>query len=318
MKIEENKNNIVKKHQDLVHTARYSLGELGIKVVSLLISMVKKDDKDFQEYNIRLADFKELIGSNSKKTYEYVDVMTDELMKKPFKIGDTKFNWVYLARYHINDSYVTLKIAPELKPYLLGLQKNFVQYNIKNILFLKSGYVIRLYELLKDKWEQAKRYNPSIKSFKTDLEIKYLRSSFDIPDSYQYSSHIKNRIINMAKKQFKEKTDIQFDYVEQKIGRKVDRLIITIKENNQGSNHHLDTLQSFIKYMRSNFINQDILESKDKNSGKIYMLSVSPKGLLYDKYGSDFKASRSKEMWDKLYSLAKDNKLFCLNQGKLL
>ncbi|MDQ7084647.1 MAG: replication initiation protein [Sulfurovum sp.] len=79
--IEENKNNLVVKHQELVHVARYRLSELGIKVVSVLISMIKVSDIDFQEYAIKLNDFKELIGSTSHKTYEYVDAMTDELMK---------------------------------------------------------------------------------------------------------------------------------------------------------------------------------------------------------------------------------------------
>jgi len=133
LEITDNKNNIIKKHQDLVRNARYSLSELGIKVVSVLISMLKVNDKDFKEYNIKTTDFKELIGSTSKKTYEYIDVMTDELMKKPFKIGDEKFNWIYYAKYHKNDSYVTLKVAPDLKPYLLELNKNFLQYDIKNI-----------------------------------------------------------------------------------------------------------------------------------------------------------------------------------------
>ena len=55
--IQDNKNNIVKKHNELVNKARYSLSEKGIKIVSALIAMIKKDDKDFQEYNIKIIEF---------------------------------------------------------------------------------------------------------------------------------------------------------------------------------------------------------------------------------------------------------------------
>jgi plasmid replication initiation protein len=310
--IEENKNNIVVKHQDLIWEARYRLSELGIKVVAILISMIKVNDEDFKEYHLKINDFKELIGSSSKKTYEYVDIMTDELMRKPFKVGDEKFNWVYYAKYHEGDNYVTLKIAPELKPYLLKIQGKFLEYNITNILPLKSSYVIRLYELFKSKWSEYQHYHKNAKSYTFELKISWLKEHFKIPASYQYSSHIKERIIDKAKRQFKEKTDIQFEYKEQKIGRKVDRLIVTIKDNSKGSNDFLADLKSFIAYMRKNCVNKDILQAADKDTQKVMMISVSSDGYLYDKYSTkEIPKERAKEIWEKLHELAKENNLSC-------
>jgi plasmid replication initiation protein len=315
--VEENKNNIVVKHQALVHNARYKLSELGIKVVAILISMVKIDDEDFKPYLIKVNDFKELIGSTSKKTYEYVDIMTDELMKKPFKIGDEKFNWVYYAKYSTGDNVVALKIAPELKPYLLALKNNFLKYNITNILSLKSGFIIRLYELCKDHYNEGTRYKESTESVTFDIKIDRLRELFEIPNSYQYSSHIKTRILDKAVKQFKDKTDIQIEYKEQKIGRKVDRLIITVRENSKGSNDYMKSKQAFIRYMRANFINADVLVANDTKTNKQVMISVAPDGKLYDKRGSEFDAKRSNEIWETLFKMSQENKLLCLKQGTL-
>lgn len=315
--IEENKNNLVNKHQELVRNARYSLSNLGIKIVSVLISMVKVSDEDFKEYLIKVSDFKELIGSTSKNTYEYVDVMTDELMKKPFKIGDEKFNWVYYAKYKEGESAVILKIAPELKPYLLALKNNFLQYNIANILALKSAYVIRLYELCKDHFAEGTRYKKDLKSVVFDMKIDRLRELFEIPESYQYSSHIKKHILNKAVEQFKEKTDIQISYAEQKIGRKVDRIIITVRSNDKGSNDFLAERKVFISYMRKNYVNADVLEAKDKNTGRVIKVSVAPDGKLYDKRGGEFDKERSNEMWDTLFEMAKNDTLYCLKQGSL-
>ncbi|MEA1871077.1 MAG: replication initiation protein [Candidatus Bipolaricaulota bacterium] len=315
--IEDNKNNVVIKHQELIRTARYRLSELGIKVVSVLVSMIKVSDADFQEYIIKVNDFKELIGSTSKKTYEYVDVMTDELMKKPFKVGDEKFNWVYYAKYKEGDNAVVLKIAPELKPYLLNLKQNFLEYNIINILPLKSGYVIRLYELCKDHYSEGTRYKKSNQSVTFDIKIERLRELFEIPKSYQYSSHIKKLILEKAAIQFKEKTDIQITYQEQKIGRKVDRVIITVRENNKGSNDYFKNRHAFIEHMRANFVNQDIYQGKDKHTGRFMKISIAPDGKLYDKTGHEFEASRSDEMWSSLFKLAQNDQLLCLKQGTL-
>jgi len=307
VKIEENKNNIVVKHKDLVWEARYKLSELGIKVVAVLISMINIDDDDFKEYKLKINEFKELISSNSNKVYEYVDVLTDELMSKPFKIGNEKFNWIRYARYKKNDNYVIVKISPELKPYLLALQRDFIKYNIVNILPLKSSYIIRLYELFKSKFSEYKHYNKNAKSYTFELKIDWLREHFEIPNSYRYND-IK-RIIEKAKKQFKEKTDIQFDYEEQKIGKKVDSLIITIKENNKGSNDYLANRRAFIAYVREKYkpdpTNNIFPTILDGDLGKI---KVDLKGNIYllknDGNIENYSKERADKLWSWLYEMA--------------
>ena len=304
IKIEDNKNNMVVKHWDLAWEARYRLSSLGLKVVSVLISMINVNDEDFKPYTLKINDFKELIHSNSKKVYEYVNIMTDELMKKPFKIGDEKFNWVYYAKYQEGDNYVTLKIAPELKPYLLALQGKFIEYNIINILPLKSNYVIRFYELLKSKWKEYKHYKKDAKSYTFEIRISWLREHFEIPTSYQYSSHIKKLIIEKAKKQFKQRTDIKFDYKEDKIGRRVDRIIVTVRDNNKGSNDYLKDLKSFISFYRANKINKTLYQDEK------LCLSVSEQGRLYDKNTlAEYDKDDAMTVWKKLYERAKKGEL---------
>jgi len=252
--IEDNKNNLVVKHKDLVWEARYRLSELGIKIVSVLISMIRVNDPEFYQYALKVDDFKELIGSNSKETYKYTHKLIKELLSKTLKIGDKQFAWISFGEYIEGNDIVIFEISRHLKPYLLALQGDFLEYNIVNILPLKSTYVIRLYELFKSKWKEYKYYHPNAKSYQFDIKIDWLREHFEIPASYQYSSHIKERIIDKAQKQFKEKTDIQFDYKEQKIGRKVDRLIITVKDNNKGSADNFATLQKFISWARKEYM----------------------------------------------------------------
>jgi len=300
----------VKKHQELVHIARYRLSELGIKVISVLISMIKVSDTDFQEYLLRVNDFKELIGSTSNKTYEYVDAMTDELFKKPFKIDDEKFNWIYYARYHKGDNYVTLKIAPELKPYLLALSSNFLKYNIANILPLRSSYVIRLYELCKDHFMEETRYKNK-NSVVFDMKIDRLRELFEIPVSYLYAD-IRRHILDKSVKQFKEKTDIQISYTKIKLGRKVDTIHITVKENNKGSNDYLSSKRAFVAWVREKYapnvereIYPIIFETRQGKirvdaNGKIYLSDNSKNGNA-----TEYDHDQANKLWAWLYTEVK-------------
>lgn len=306
--------NLVVKHQDLVHSARYRLSELGIKTISMLIGMIKVSDEDFKEYHIKLSDLKELIGSTSKQTYKYVDIMTDDLMKRPFKIGDEKFNWVYYARYHEGEAYVTLKIAPELKPYLLALSSRFLEYDIANILKLRSGYVIRLYELCIDHWNEGTRYKKERKSVKFELNIDRLRSLFEIPNSYMYKD-IRVNIIDKAVEQFKLKTDIQIAYEEQKIGRRVDRLIIEVRANDKGSADPTSSRKKFIERIRATYKPHDgkyptIATTKQgylkiDASGRLYL--VPAPGTLPGTV--DYTPDQADKLWTWLHDMVKSGEI---------
>lgn len=307
--ISENKNNIVVKHQELVRNARYRLGDTAIKTLSLLISMIKASDTEFMRYTIKLSEFKELTGASGNEVFKYVNKMTNELMSNPFWVGNVKLNWVSMAQYRDGDGAVVFEIHRFLKPYLLELQKNFLQYNIANILLLKSSFMIRLYELCKDHLNEAGRYKESNNSVTFDIKIDRLRELFEIPKSYQYSSHIKSRILDKAVWHFKTKTDIWISYKEQKIGRKVDRIIITVKHNDKGSSDFLRSRSAFIAHIRKNYVNTDIYKGSNKNTGKEMIISVAPDGRLYDRRGTKLDKERSSEIWDALYKLAKDERL---------
>ena len=309
VKVEDNKNNVVVKHKDLVWEARYRLSELGIKVMAVLISMIRVNDDDFKKYKLKINNFKELIGTDSKNTYDYTHRLIKELLSKTLKIGDEQFAWISYGKYVEGSDVIEIEINRHLKPYLLFLQGSFLKYNIVNILPLKSSYVIRLYELFKSKFSEFKHYNKSAKSFTFELKIDWLREHFQLPASYQYSSGIKLRIIEKAQKQFKEKTDIQFDYEEQKIGRKVDRLIITVKENNKGSNDYLANRRAFIAYVRKHYqpdpTNNVFPTILDGDLGKI---KVDLKGNIYllknDGNIEEYSKERADALWSWLYEMA--------------
>jgi len=250
--IEENKNNIVKKANELIK-AKGELSQTAQKMLAMLISMIRADDTEFQSYALKISDYKKEIESTSNKSKnDYID-NARELMSNPFIIDKQMFNWCSKVDWGSLDGYIIFQIHQDLKPYLLQLKGNFTEYNITNIMKLRGKYSPRLYEYFKMVWNEYKAYNKDKKSYTFELKIDWLKGFLKITKGYRYDN-IKKQIIEKAKKDFKEFTDIQFTYKEQKIGRKVDRLIITIKDNNKGSADHFSTLQKFVSWARKEYM----------------------------------------------------------------
>ncbi len=280
--IEENRNNIVKKHNELIK-AKGELDGTAQKMLAMLISMIRVDDTEFQKYALKIDDYKKEVDTQSKDKEFYVNKAL-ELMRNPFYImenGKRKFfNWCSVVEPDEIEGYIIFQIHQDLKPYLLKLQDNFTKYYLINIMKLKGKYSPRLYELFKSKWNEYKHYHKSAKSYTFELKIDWLKEFLSISKGYKYND-IRRRIIDKAKEDFKEYTDIQFTYKEQKIGRKVDRLIITVKDNNQGSNDFMRDLNSFIKFIRNKYkATGSSFFAVQKDDTKIFY-KIDDKELLY-------------------------------------
>ena len=303
--------NTVRKADKLIR-ARYSLSAIAIKVITSVIAMINKDDSDFKLYVIKVQDFKELTDTKGKlggSAYQQLIDACNELMNKKIEfidsvdVGFMLTRWIASAEYFAGTGEIEIEISQKLRPLLLQLKEgNYLNYELKNILPLKSGYVIRLYELLKHEYNKVARYKGHTTAT-YEIDIDEFRNDFKIPDSYRYDN-IKTQIFNKAVKELKEHTDIDISYEpSRKRGKKVLAVEFTIRENTH-IEPNLKTLNSFIDYMRKYKINQDIYK------GQGMILSISEKGRIYDKKTTrEYNKNQSQEVWEKWYKLAKDNKL---------
>ena len=221
------------KKADVIVRARYKLNPLSLKFITTLIAGLKRSDDINEEYVLKVKDFKELTGQKTKRIYELIDEALNDLLKNPLTIplGDEKnsilkANWVSGAVY--NEGEVRFMIYPKLRPFLLEVKEKFLKYKLENILPLKSSYVIRLYEILKDWFELNNRYGNKTEKI---ISVDEFREMLEIPRSYQYSSHIKKLILKKAQSEFETYTDIVFDFEEIKSGRKITHLKFLIKPN---------------------------------------------------------------------------------------
>lgn len=210
---------VVTQHNNLVE-ANYSnnLTARALKVARLLISTLNPNNAELGSIDIDITTLKRFLGYKEGVTWGrfHTDLkdIAKRLNKEPIEIGISKgetFVAFFIASYTISlpKGKISFDISPKLKPYLLELKAGYTSYLLANIPKLKSGYSIRLYELLHQYRKIGKRY----------FEITALQKK--VGSSYKLYGDFKRKVILQAQKDLKKHTDLAFVFDERKEGRKV-------------------------------------------------------------------------------------------------
>ena len=201
------------------------------KVILILASMVQPTDDEFKTYKFRIADFMKLLGIEDKSKYTEIPKLTKGLMKKVLEIQEgnslLQVAWLNSARYEKGSGEVILRFSPDLKPYMLQLKDKFTQYQLGNVLNMRSKYSPRIYEFLKANEFKKQSY--------IEIEITDLRKLLRVEDIYPLYADFKRKIIIQAQKELKKVSDISFEFEELKTGRKVTGLRFYIKSSSRKS-----------------------------------------------------------------------------------
>lgn len=172
----------------------------------------------------------EAITGLSEESHKSVKLAVHQLMQKIITVEDPlkPRNWQkfqMLGPSKMENGILKLTIHKEMEPFLFDLADYYTAYHLENIRPLGSSYSIRIYELLKMHEKQ--------KNKQCEYTIEELRSMMGITTEYGRYNDFKRYVLEQAKKDLKEKTDVKFTYKEEKLGRSVNKIIFTIKENSE-------------------------------------------------------------------------------------
>lgn len=117
------------------------------------------------------------------------------------------------------DGVLSITMYSKAVPYFIELKKGFTTYQLKAALNLTSTYSQRLYELL-SKYKDTGIWN--------NVEIEYLKQLLSIEGKYNEVSMFRERVLNPAQKELKNKTDLAFSYELHKTGRRYTHLTFKI------------------------------------------------------------------------------------------
>jgi plasmid replication initiation protein len=115
-----------------------------------------------------------------------------------------------------------MKINESARPYFFDLKKNFTLLELKSVLGCSSKHAKRLYSLA-CQWRGAGGHTYNLGEFKEMLGLKDPKGKE--PEQYKQIGQLKEKVLDIAKKQINEHTDIVFDYELLKIrGRSFDTI----------------------------------------------------------------------------------------------
>ena len=261
---------VVKKSEQLVY-GKYKLSATAQKLVTTVVSLVQKEDEYNKEYCILAKDFIELSGTKTNDR-DALKNACEEILSKPLKISTERgwlmANWCNDIEYVHEKGIITYKVSEKLKPYIIDLKNNYLKYDLKNILPLKSEYSIRVYEWLKDIYNSKERYN---KKMIEEFEIDFLRERLIVPDSYN-TNNVFTRVIDKAKEDLEKHTDIRFTYqaLKKGSGNTFTHIEFTISKNFDVL-EEMEKIEQLPHYLQSylNFVNK--LRTIYKETSKYFM-----------------------------------------------
>lgn len=238
--------------------AKYKLSTTEIKFILLSLTQIKKEDTEFQEYEIKVSELEARLQAEQNETR--LKQFAKKMMSKPLEVptGDGWIiaNWFADVEYIRGQAKFKVSFSKKLKPYLLDLQERFVHYNLRYILPLTSSYSVRIYQMLKE-YEKLK-----IRYIKVDEMMELLQ----VPKSLKVYANFKNKVLKIAEQELLEHTDIFFTLEEEKEGKRVDRLVFRIfpntkKEEKLNTLFDAETDNKFSKYYGKNVkVNDKIYE----------------------------------------------------------
>lgn len=231
----EAKGELIVQHNYLIE-ARYRLSLQEKRVILWLLTQIKPNDEDFKLHKLEIAEFSKMTNVTVDNRYSELRNITKRLIQRAIEIYDPQahefiqVSWLSAARYQIRKGCVLLEFSPQLKPYLLQLKRQFTKLSIGDIMGLSSIYSIRFYELLKQ-YEHIKQ---------REITIVTLRKHCGIAETeYRRYNDFKKDVVERAKKEINEKTDIVIDYRELKESRKIVAIEWTIKKKDHNQEEKL-------------------------------------------------------------------------------
>ncbi len=222
-----NATHIVVKSNYLIE-ASYRLSLQEQRLILLMVSRIKPEDKGFQIYRIAVKDFNRIVGIKGEASYNRTKELTKKLLERSMQItkdnSTLQITWLSSAEYFEGKGYVELSFDPKLKPYLLQLKEFFTRYRLQNVIRLKSSYSIKLYELLKQYENIGRR----------EFNLNELRKKLGLKDSeYPLHANFKQKILSRVLTELNEHTDLSFSMRERKDIRKVVGIVFVISKKRQ-------------------------------------------------------------------------------------
>ena len=214
---------LVKQH-NAITSGRYDFSACQLDIMFMLLANLKETDEPNKRYNIRVKDIELITGR--KWNYEQLKTNTEDLMGRVYEIQlEKSFRQITLfslVEYLDGTGSFDLVVNDYARPYFFELKHGFTLLELKSVLGCSSKHAKRLYSLA-CQWRGTGGHTYSIGELKEMLGLKDPKGKE--PEQYERVNDFQKYVLDVAKKQINEQTDIVFDYELLKIrGRSFDTI----------------------------------------------------------------------------------------------
>ena len=220
------RNNTVVQSNLMIY-ANYDLSALEQKILLILISTIKKNDKELNILEFLVKDLADILQVSPELLYRDLPKLCKNIMSKIIEIKQPNGNWlmfniINFAQYKSKEGRIILGINKKAEPYLLELKELFTSFKLDNALDLSGKYAIRLYQLTKGCLFKGK-LTYDLNDFKKVLKI-------DKKKTYSTFSKINEKILTPALEEINLKSDIEVSYTTKRVGRKIQYINLNLKK----------------------------------------------------------------------------------------
>lgn len=212
------------KQHNTITSGRYDFSACQLDVLFMLLASLDESDELGKEYHIRVKDIELITGR--KWNYQQLKEGNADMMSRVFEIQEPSgLRQIVLftdVKYLDGTGSFYMKINDSARPYFFDLKNNFTLLELKSVLSCSSKHAKRLYSLA-CQWRGAGGHTYNLGELKEILGLKDPKGKE--PEQYKQIGQLKTEVLDRAKKQINEHTDIVFDYELLKIrGRSFDTI----------------------------------------------------------------------------------------------
>jgi plasmid replication initiation protein len=312
MVIQQNKS-VARLENDLVFNYQYAFSAKEQKTMLFLIANLEKESDSVM---VSIKDIESILKDDGKKwgaSYKDIRELCFSLLDKKFfhksKVkykGTTMeagYNWFQSVVPVADNEGTALKFrfSQDALPFLLEL-KEYVQINLKEIKHMKSGYSIRLFQLLKAKRNKSKEYNVFTE---VAFEVEELKSMLGVNDKYPRFNNFRQKVLDVAQQEINGRTCLYFD-MSYRYGnsreKKIDKIIFKIFDSEKEANAHTQLRINFEPKKEINPFQDKIFELNEfkKRFSKIY-------GSIKEKINEQYKELNDGKQINNLGSMVDDS-----------
>ena len=195
------------------------MSALEKNIVYMLMSKISEDDEEGKLYTMDFKELKKQVGGFTEKEF---DKATTNLITRPYTIEEDDGKVVLVTslmtavHYHPRTKEFKIRISRNILPYYIKLKKDYTVFSLDVAFSLRSKYSKRIYEML-SQHKDAGVMHITVDELKHRLALKDPKK---LTETYSSWTAFKGVVLETAKKELQEHSDITFSYEAKKTGNK--------------------------------------------------------------------------------------------------